>query len=59
MEFEGNPHCGLDDSYNIARICIRLIEDGAFVDQNERIICLKNPAPFGKDVIIFLYFFNN
>lgn len=59
MEFEGNPHCGLDDSYNIARICIRLLEDGAFVDQNERIICLKNPTSFGKDVTLFLYSFNN
>lgn len=52
MKFEGNPHSGLDDSYNISRICIRLLEDGAFVDQNERIISLKNPTPFGKDVSI-------
>lgn len=52
MEFEGNPHSGLDDSYNISRICIRLLEDGAFVDQNERIVSLKNPTPFGKDVFI-------
>lgn len=50
MKFEGNPHSGLDDSYNISRICLRLLEDGAFVDQNERIISLKNPTPFGKDV---------
>ncbi|XP_025416670.1 3'-5' exoribonuclease 1 [Sipha flava] len=49
MEFEGNPHSGLDDSFNISRICLRLLEDGAFVDQNERIISLKNPTPFGKD----------
>lgn len=55
MVFEGNPHSGLDDSYNIARICLRLLEDGAFVDQNERIVSLKNPTPFGKDVCIPRY----
>ncbi|KAF0714073.1 3'-5' exoribonuclease 1-like [Aphis craccivora] len=49
MQFEGNPHSGLDDSFNIARICIRLLEDGAFIDQNERIISLKTPSPYGKD----------
>ncbi|VVC37331.1 Ribonuclease H-like domain,Exonuclease, RNase T/DNA polymerase III [Cinara cedri] len=48
MRFEGSPHSGLDDSRNISRICIRLLEDGAFLDQNERIISLKNPTPFGK-----------
>jgi len=52
MRFEGNPHSGLDDSYNISRICLRLLEDGAFLDQNERIVSLKNPTPFGKDVSI-------
>lgn len=55
MEFEGNPHSGLDDSSNIARICLRLLEDGAFLDQNERIVSLKNPTPFGKDVRIPKY----
>lgn len=60
MEFEGNPHSGLDDSYNISRICLRLLEDGAFLDQNERITSLKNPTPFGKDVkISILYNYNN
>lgn len=59
MQFEGNPHSGLDDSFNIARICIRLLEDGAFIDQNERIISLKTPSPYGKDVIVFLYIYYN
>lgn len=53
MRFEGNPHSGLDDSFNISRICLRLLEDGAFIDQNERIISLKTPTPYGKDVINF------
>jgi len=52
MQFEGNPHSGLDDSYNISRICLRLLEDGAFLDQNERIVSLKTPTPFGKDVLM-------
>lgn len=59
MQFEGNPHSGLDDSFNIARICIRLLEDGAFIDQNERIISLKTPSPYGKDVIVFLLIYYN
>ncbi|XP_054281128.1 3'-5' exoribonuclease 1-like [Macrosteles quadrilineatus] len=37
MEFEGHPHCGLDDATNIAHILIRMIQDGASVDINERI----------------------
>lgn len=52
MEFEGSPHSGLDDSQNISRICLRLLEDGAFLDQNERIISLKKPTPFGKGVCV-------
>lgn len=55
MQFEGNPHSGLDDSFNISRICLRLLEDGAFIDQNERIIALKTPTPYGKDVIIIFF----
>lgn len=55
MQFEGNPHSGLDDSFNISRICLRLLEDGAFIDQNERIISLKTPTPYGKDVIIIFF----
>lgn len=52
MEFEGNPHSGLDDSQNISRICLRLLRDGAFLDQNERIISLKKTTAFGKDVCV-------
>lgn len=37
MEFEGHPHCGLDDATNIANLLIRMIKDGAAVDINERI----------------------
>ncbi|XP_054272880.1 3'-5' exoribonuclease 1-like isoform X2 [Macrosteles quadrilineatus] len=37
MEFEGHPHCGLDDATNIAHLLIRMIQDGASIDINERI----------------------
>lgn len=35
MKFEGKQHRGRDDSRNIARIAIRLIEDGCRVKVNE------------------------
>ena len=38
LEFQGQPHCGLDDAKNISRVLIRLISDNAFVRINERII---------------------
>lgn len=28
LKFEGNPHCGLDDAQNIARVLICLAKDG-------------------------------
>lgn len=37
MDFEGRPHCGLDDARNIARILLRLVCDGANVQINEKI----------------------
>ena len=37
MEFEGQPHCGLDDAKNIARIAIRLLKDKAVIRVNEKI----------------------
>lgn len=36
MEYEGTPHCGLDDSKNIARIAIRMLQDGCELRVNER-----------------------
>ena len=38
LEFEGQPHSGLDDAKNIARVLLRLIADRAFVRVNEKII---------------------
>lgn len=37
LKFEGRPHCGLDDSKNIARIVINLLEDGCAIKCNEAI----------------------
>ena len=36
MKYEGRPHCGLDDSRNIARIAIRMLQDGCQLRVNER-----------------------
>lgn len=38
MGFQGQPHCGLDDSKNIARVAIRLLRDGANMRVNEKIV---------------------
>ncbi|TRY99387.1 hypothetical protein DNTS_002005 [Danionella cerebrum] len=35
MEYEGRPHCGLDDSCNIARIAIHMLKDGCHLRVNE------------------------
>lgn len=36
MDFEGQPHCGLDDAKNIARIVVRLLKDNAVIRVNEK-----------------------
>lgn len=41
FSFVGSPHSGLDDSINIARLVIRLIEDGCKFIVNERIFSSK------------------
>ncbi|XP_051646562.1 3'-5' exoribonuclease 1 [Manacus candei] len=37
MNYDGRPHSGLDDSKNIARIAIRMLQDGCDLRVNERI----------------------
>ncbi|GFR78592.1 3'-5' exoribonuclease 1 [Elysia marginata] len=37
MTFEGRPHCGLDDSRNIAAIAAHLLRDGCIMRVNEHI----------------------
>lgn len=37
FEFEGNQHCGLDDAKNIARILIRLAQDGCEIKTNSNL----------------------
>lgn len=37
MDFEGHPHCGLDDAKNIARIVVRLLKDQAVIRVNEKV----------------------
>lgn len=38
MDFQGRPHCGIDDATNIARVLVRVICDGAVLLPNERIL---------------------
>ncbi|RXN26959.1 3 -5 exoribonuclease 1 [Labeo rohita] len=42
MQYDGRPHCGLDDSRNIARIAIHMLEDGCQLRVNE---CLHSGEP--------------
>nr|XP_033772009.1 3'-5' exoribonuclease 1 isoform X2 [Geotrypetes seraphini] len=37
MDYEGRPHSGLDDSCNIARIAVRMLQDGCQLRVNERL----------------------
>lgn len=42
MQYDGRPHCGLDDSRNIARIAIFMLKDGCQLRVNE---CLHSGEP--------------
>ncbi len=42
MQYDGRPHCGLDDSINIARIAIHMLKDGCQLRVNE---CLHSGEP--------------
>lgn len=45
LEFEGNPHCGLDDARNIARVVSRMVLDGAILKVNEMLDLSETPVP--------------
>ncbi|CAD2213389.1 hypothetical protein AGDE_04822 [Angomonas deanei] len=32
LRFEGRPHCGFDDAYNIARLCVAMMKQGCIFD---------------------------
>ncbi|KAL0965696.1 hypothetical protein UPYG_G00284560 [Umbra pygmaea] len=36
LQYEGRPHSGLDDSRNIARVALRMLQDGCQLRVNER-----------------------
>lgn len=36
MDYDGRPHSGLDDSKNIARIVVRMLQDGCELRINEK-----------------------
>lgn len=55
LEFEGQPHSGLDDAKNIARVLLRLIADRAFVRVNEKIIIKVKATSFEFSSTFTLY----
>ncbi|KAL3994485.1 Exonuclease family protein [Acanthocheilonema viteae] len=50
MKFEGRQHSGLDDSKNIARIVIKMLEDRSELRVNEKLVRIKE----GKKVKVLL-----
>eukprot|EP01127_Copromyxa_protea_P019713 TRINITY_DN645_c0_g1_i1.p1 TRINITY_DN645_c0_g1~~TRINITY_DN645_c0_g1_i1.p1 ORF type:complete len:253 (+),score=40.22 TRINITY_DN645_c0_g1_i1:36-794(+) len=46
MTFEGNPHSGIDDAFNIARIASQMISDGCVLYINDS---LQNPVDGNRD----------
>lgn len=48
MEFEGNPHSGLDDATNIARVVSRMVMDGAILKVNEKLDLNPSPTETGR-----------
>lgn len=48
IQFEGRPHCGLDDARNIAEVLLRMINDGASIEINEKIELDKNSGQNGN-----------
>jgi len=44
LQFEGRLHCGLDDTKNIARVVVAMLEDGAKFRLNEQIKITRSPS---------------
>jgi inhibitor of KinA sporulation pathway (predicted exonuclease) len=42
LRFEGRPHCGLDDTTNLGRIVVQLLEDGCRLEPNDRLSLYHN-----------------
>ncbi|XP_060575306.1 3'-5' exoribonuclease 1-like [Ruditapes philippinarum] len=47
MKFEGSPHSGIDDSINISRIAIKMLNDGCGLNVNEHIQIKYHPHETG------------
>lgn len=50
MTFEGSPHSGIDDSVNIARIAIKMLNDGCALSLNEKLVVKHSPRDSGTSV---------
>lgn len=55
MNFEGSPHSGIDDATNIARIAIKLLNDGCCLSLNEQISVKHNPKDGKSEVRYEVY----
>ncbi|WAR22471.1 ERI1-like protein [Mya arenaria] len=55
MQFEGSLHSGIDDSVNIARIAIKLLNDGCCLTLNEQIQIKENPHDNKREVRYTMY----
>jgi 3'-5' exoribonuclease 1 len=55
LDFEGRPHCGLDDARNIARVLLQMISDGASIQVNERIhlLALETKSKVSKVGLLY------
>lgn len=51
LEFEGKQHCGLDDATNIARIMLKLVEDGCPLKKNDYLRHCKTDKGIGNEII--------
>ncbi|PAV56818.1 hypothetical protein WR25_09637 isoform B [Diploscapter pachys] len=51
IQFEGTKHCGLDDSINIAKIVIRMLEDNVELRINQRMTRVKNFTTIDSELI--------
>lgn len=58
LQYEGSPHNGLDDTRNLAKLCLQMLKDGVFMEPNERIINLKYLISFTKDVSIYVFYYH-
>ncbi|KAI3411733.1 hypothetical protein GPALN_001800 [Globodera pallida] len=53
MQFEGHEHCGMDDTFNIARIVTKMLKDRAELRVNEKLVNSARLLPWHRKQLIF------